>query len=181
MGADEGCQGCAACGMRGCHRTSCAQFHGSFPCIPATTPSCRYNVFGWCMTQECPLAHRRPGDNGANAEPTRAECSDCGFPRSGLPGEGCEKPGNHGPKAPDLVNEPPHYRSVAGVTLKSGQRILAGDLEALDVFDAFDLDRYIANVCKYILRAGRKGPPIEDLKKARMLLDRRIARAERGE
>lgn len=81
----------------------------------------------------------------------------------------------------DLVNEPPHYRSLVAVTLKSGKKIDAGELEAIDVQDAFDLDRYLSNVVKYCLRAGRKGPDVEDLKKARMLLTRRIERAERGE
>lgn len=63
---------------------------------------------------------------------------------------------------PDMVNHPPHYKS--------------GGLESIDVIEAFDLGFCLGNTVKYVLRAGRKGDRIEDLKKARWYLDREIER-----
>ncbi len=80
--------------------------------------------------------------------------------------------------APDLINEPPHYRSVKAALLADGSLIPPGKLEAMAVIEAFDLNWHVANVCKYILRAGRKGPTAEDLKKAAMYLNRAIKLAE---
>lgn len=62
----------------------------------------------------------------------------------------------------DMVNAPPHYK--------------AAGIEAIDVIEAFDLGYHLGNVVKYILRSGRKGPALEDLKKARWYLDRAIDR-----
>lgn len=39
-------------------------------------------------------------------------------------------------------------------------------IEAIDVIEAFDLPRNLANVCKYILRAGKKESRERDLEKA---------------
>ena len=68
----------------------------------------------------------------------------------------------------DPVNHPPHYK--------------AGTLEVIDVIEAFGLDRSfcLGNVAKYLLRHGRKGDALEDLKKARWYLDREIARLSNG-
>lgn len=63
----------------------------------------------------------------------------------------------------DNVNHPAHYK--------------AGGLEAIDVIEAFGLAFHLGNAVKYLLRAGRKGDRIEDLKKARWYLDREIERA----
>jgi hypothetical protein len=60
------------------------------------------------------------------------------------------------------VIEPAHYK--------------AGGIEAIDVIEAFGLGFRLGNCIKYILRAGRKGPSLEDLKKARWYLDREIAK-----
>ncbi|MGH6690519.1 MAG: DUF3310 domain-containing protein, partial [Gammaproteobacteria bacterium] len=54
----------------------------------------------------------------------------------------------------ETVNHPAHYQSAAGI-------------EAIDVIEAFDLGFCLGNAVKYILRAGRKGDALEDLKKAR--------------
>ena len=62
----------------------------------------------------------------------------------------------------DMINSPPHYQ--------------AGGLEVIDVIEAFRLDFHLGNVVKYILRAGFKGDALEDLRKARWYLDRRIER-----
>lgn len=60
------------------------------------------------------------------------------------------------------VNHPPHYQAANG-------------MEAIDVIEAFGLGFNLGNVTKYILRAGRKGDAVEDLKKARWFLDLEIA------
>ena len=65
----------------------------------------------------------------------------------------------------DLVNRPAHYKSATG-------------LEVIDVIEAFDLDRYLANVVKYVLRSPSKGNEVEDLKKAVWYLQRKIDRLE---
>ena len=65
---------------------------------------------------------------------------------------------------PDPVNHPPHYVSPAGI-------------EAIDVIEAFGLGFHLGNVVKYVLRSGKKGDRIEDLKKAAWLLNREIERS----
>lgn len=53
--------------------------------------------------------------------------------------------------------------------------------EVIKVAEAwnFDTDAYLFNVLKYIARPG-KGNYLEDLKKARFYLDRKISRMEDG-
>lgn len=52
--------------------------------------------------------------------------------------------------------------------------------EPIDVIEAWDFDYYLGTVIKYLSRAGRKTPdPLEDLKKARWYLDRKIQRLEK--
>lgn len=65
----------------------------------------------------------------------------------------------------DMVNDPPHYKS--------------GGMEAVDVIEAFKLDWHLGSAAKYILRAGRKNDALEDLRKARWFLDRKIAVLEK--
>ena len=65
----------------------------------------------------------------------------------------------------DMVNSPPHYQSKSG-------------LESIQVIEAFDLDFCLGNVVKYILRAGKKNDELEDLKKARWYLNRKIEQME---
>lgn len=50
--------------------------------------------------------------------------------------------------------------------------------EAIKIIEAWGLCFHLGNVVKYILRAGKKGDAIEDLKKARWYLDRKIATLE---
>lgn len=72
------------------------------------------------------------------------------------------------PKLADqVVNRPKHYRSS-----RDG-------LEAIDVIEAFGLGFHEGNAIKYILRAGRKGPALEDLQKAVWYLVRH-ARLSKG-
>lgn len=67
----------------------------------------------------------------------------------------------------DPVNHPSHYCD--------------GGIEVMDYIIAKKMDFLIGNVCKYISRAGKKDPEkeLEDLKKARVYLDRKIALLER--
>jgi hypothetical protein len=68
----------------------------------------------------------------------------------------------------DPVDHPSHYTF--------------GKFEVIDVLeDWFPTDPLLWQVGKYIARAGHKSSLIEDLKKARWYLDRRIAREEKDE
>lgn len=71
-------------------------------------------------------------------------------------------------RADDPVNSPSHYTS--------------GGIETIDAIEAWGLDRdfCLANAVKYIGRAGKKDPAklLEDLRKARWYLDRRIKKLE---
>lgn len=65
----------------------------------------------------------------------------------------------------DIINSPKHYTF--------------GKFEVIDVLeDWFPTDPLLWQVGKYISRAGRKGSRAEDLKKARVYLDRAILQAE---
>lgn len=64
----------------------------------------------------------------------------------------------------DMVNSPPHYR--------------AGGLEAIEVAEDWQLmqDAYLFSAFRYVIRAGRKGEALEDLRKARWYLERGLCR-----
>lgn len=51
-------------------------------------------------------------------------------------------------------------------------------MEAIDVIESFGLGFHLGNVVKYVLRAGRKDEVLQDLRKARWYLGRKIAAAE---
>lgn len=53
-----------------------------------------------------------------------------------------------------------------------------GKYEVLDVIMDWEMDFVLGNVIKYVARAGRKGAKSEDLKKARVYLERAILEAE---
>lgn len=65
---------------------------------------------------------------------------------------------------PDMVNHPPHYTM--------------GAIEVIDALEAWKVGFHEANVIKYVARARHKGKELEDLKKARWYLDRKIAQLE---
>lgn len=67
----------------------------------------------------------------------------------------------------DPVNHPAHYTF--------------GAFEVIEVLEAWNLPFHLANVVKYVARAGRKDPSklLEDLEKARWYLDRYIALVKR--
>lgn len=62
--------------------------------------------------------------------------------------------------------DPTHYKAL--------------DPEPVDVMDAWDLSRWLAQVVKYVARAGKKpnNDAVTDLKKAHRYLSREIARLE---
>ena len=62
----------------------------------------------------------------------------------------------------DSVNHPPHYTH--------------GGIETIDFIEAKELNWSLANVVKYVSRAGRKGAELEDLRKAAWYLAREIKR-----
>lgn len=64
----------------------------------------------------------------------------------------------------EIINHPSHYGG--------------GDnpYEAIKVIEAWLLGFHLGNAVKYIARAGKKGPILEDLEKARWYLDREISR-----
>lgn len=66
----------------------------------------------------------------------------------------------------DPVNHPAHYTW------------LPNGLEVIDVTENFNF--CLGNALKYVMRAGRKGDALEDLRKARWYIDREIQRLERG-
>lgn len=84
----------------------------------------------------------------------------------------------------EAVESPDHYtwlgQSLAALGLSD-----AANVESWDVLDAaFPSDPMLWNCGKYLLRQGRKGGEakrLEDLRKARQYLDRRIAQLSRGE
>ena len=71
-------------------------------------------------------------------------------------------------KTPDQVNHPQHY---------------GGDstYEAVNVIEAWGLGWHCGSAVKYIARAGKKpnNPELQDLKKARWYIDRKIAQLEK--
>ena len=96
------------------------------------------------------------------------------------PVEGAEVSGDPG----EAVRSPDHYtwlgQSLAALGLSD-----AANVESWDVLDAaFPSDPLLWNCGKYLLRQGRKGGEekrLEDLRKARQYLDRRIAQLTESE
>lgn len=65
---------------------------------------------------------------------------------------------------PDPVNHPEHYRG--------------NGIESIQVIEAFNLGFCLGNAIKYILRAGKKGDAMQDLRKAVWYLNREIEHLE---
>ena len=68
----------------------------------------------------------------------------------------------------EQVNHPNHYGGKDN------------EYEAIKVIEAWELDFHLGNTVKYISRAGKKGvnKELEDLKKAKFYLDRKIKNLE---
>jgi hypothetical protein len=77
--------------------------------------------------------------------------------------------GREGPTKHDSVNSPSHYTH--------------GGVETIEYIEAKGLDKdfCLANVIKYVSRAGYKISKLEDLKKAQYYLNRRIKSLEASE
>jgi hypothetical protein len=71
------------------------------------------------------------------------------------------------PALHDPVERPRHY------TL--------GHIEVIDAIEAWTLGFHLGNVVKYVARAAHKGTQLEDLRKARWYLERKIDRLQRGD
>lgn len=69
---------------------------------------------------------------------------------------------------------------VASVSVNHPEHYFANGIEAIDVIEAFDLGFCLGNVAKYLLRADRKGRPVEDLEKAAWYLQREIEQRKGG-
>lgn len=67
----------------------------------------------------------------------------------------------------EAVNHPAHYGGKDN------------PLEAIKVIEHYHLGFCIGNVIKYLLRAGKKGDYLEDLKKAAWYLNREIEQTEK--
>jgi hypothetical protein len=69
-------------------------------------------------------------------------------------------------KSNDVINWPKHYNATS--------------VQPIDAIEAWNLGFHLGNVVKYIARAGKKDPnkELEDLKKARWYLDRKIEKLE---
>lgn len=68
-------------------------------------------------------------------------------------------------RKPDAVNHPAHYN--------------AGTIEIIDAIEEWDLGFHLGNVVKYVARADHKGNSLQDLRKARWYLDRKIQLMEK--
>jgi hypothetical protein len=64
------------------------------------------------------------------------------------------------------INNPAHYGGADN------------PYEAIKIIEALELDFLLGNVVKYISRAGKKDDLIQDLKKAKWYLDRKINNLE---
>ena len=62
----------------------------------------------------------------------------------------------------EQINNPDYYGGAENI------------YEAIKVIEAWDLDFCLGNVIKYIARAGKKGDAVQDLKKAKWYLDRKL-------
>ena len=102
------------------------------------------------------------------AEQTRCRCPlaatnrhevGCAWARHEL---GCDR-------APEAIDHPQHYGGAEN------------PYEAIKVIEAWQLDFCLGNAVKYIARAGKKDPTktVEDLKKARFYLERKIGQLEK--
>lgn len=77
------------------------------------------------------------------------------------------------------------YPTEAG-PFRSAQTQVGGDhyrqtkIQPWDIIDDWGLDFYRGNALKYLLRAGRKGPTLEDLRKAKHYIEKCIERESSG-
>lgn len=86
---------------------------------------------------------------------------------------------NHTPKTKEnSVSTANPDRTKAADTQVGGEHYRQTGIQPWDIIDAWGLDFYAGNALKYLYRAGRKGPKVEDLKKARHYIDKMIEKEE---
>lgn len=90
---------------------------------------------------------------------------DGGFPEDVIEAAGLGAPAPTAPK--DMVENPGHYTH--------------GAIEVWDAIIAWGLDFPCGNVIKYVARHEHKGAPLEDLRKARQYLNRKIEELEKDQ
>lgn len=73
---------------------------------------------------------------------------------------------------PGLGNDSADHTQVGGSHYSSMQ------IQPWAVIEALNLDFFQGNALKYLMRAGRKGPALEDLKKAKHYIEKCIEREE---
>tara|TARA_R110000787_G_scaffold85518_1_gene182398 strand:+ start:4175 stop:4381 length:207 start_codon:yes stop_codon:yes gene_type:complete len=56
-----------------------------------------------------------------------------------------------------------------------------GNIEAINIIEAWSLNFSVGNVIKYMLRAPHKGEQLEDLEKAKWYLERHIENVKKGQ
>tara|TARA_R110000803_G_scaffold33013_5_gene72440 strand:- start:1243 stop:1449 length:207 start_codon:yes stop_codon:yes gene_type:complete len=56
-----------------------------------------------------------------------------------------------------------------------------GNIEAINIIEAWSLNFSVGNVIKYMLRAPHKGEQLEDLEKAKWYLERHIENIKKGQ
>ena len=61
----------------------------------------------------------------------------------------------------DMINQPPHYITASGI-------------EAIEVIEQYGLGLHLGCAMQYLLRAGRKGDALDDMRKASWYLCRWI-------
>lgn len=69
-------------------------------------------------------------------------------------------------------------RAKAADTQVGGEHYRQTPIQPWEVIDAWGLDFYAGSALKYLYRAGRKGPKLEDLKKLRHYIDKMIEKEE---
>ena len=102
----------------------------------------------------------------------KKDCETCRYNMAVLDADLCGKclPYAHLPnweaQDDDPVNHPSHYTD--------------GKIEVIDFIEDKHLGFHLGNAVKYIARAGKKDPTkiVQDLKKARWYIERKIARLE---
>lgn len=80
-------------------------------------------------------------------------------------------------KEEDVSTANPDRVKVADIQV-GGEHYRQTGIQPWDIIDAWGLDFYAGNALKYLYRAGRKGPKVEDLKKARHYIDKMIEKEE---
>lgn len=68
--------------------------------------------------------------------------------------------------------------NLAAASQVGGDHYRQTKIQPWDIIDDWSLDFYRGNALKYLLRAGRKGPALQDLEKARHYIEKCIEREQ---